>query len=84
MPDKSIRSIMEAMIHGFTDLQLAELATPFYCAVNEERFFYLRIQDDIYMIKYDAIHNLVTKGIVGNRRNVVPESIANIKRCCIM
>ena len=80
MPDKPIRSIMEAMIHGFADLQLAELAMPFYCAVNEERFFYLRIQDDIYMIKYDAIHNLVTKGIVGNRRNVVPESIANIKK----
>lgn len=80
MPDKSIRSIMEAMIHGFTDLQLAELAMPFYCAVNEERFFYLRIQDDIYMIKYDAIHNLVTKGAVGNYRKVVPESIANIKK----
>ena len=80
MPDKSIRSIMEAMIHGFTDLQLAELAMPFYCAVNEERFFYLRIQDDIYMIKYDTIHNLVTKGAVGNHRKVVPESIANIKK----
>lgn len=80
MPDKSIRSIMEAMIHGFTDLQLAELAVPFYCAVNEERFFYLRIQDDIYMIKYDNVHNLVTKGAVGNYRKVVPESIANIKK----
>ena len=80
MPDKSIRSIMEAMIHGFADLQLAELAMPFYCAVNEERFFYLRIQDDIYMIKYDTIHNLVTKGPVGNHRKVVPESIANIKK----
>lgn len=80
MPDKSIRSIMEAMIHGFTDLQLAELAMPFYCAVNEERFFYLQIKDDMYMIKYNAILNLVTKGIVGNRRNVVPESIANIKK----
>ena len=80
MPDKSIRSIMEAMIHGFTDLQLAELAMPFYCAVNEERFFYLQIKDDMYMIKYNAMLNLVTKGIVGNRRNVVPESIANIKK----
>ena len=80
MPDKSIRTIMEAMIHGFADLQLAELAMPFYCAVNEERFFYLRIQDDIYMIKYDTIHNLVTKGAVGNHRKVVPESIANIKK----
>lgn len=80
MPDKSIRSIMEAMIHGFTDLQLAELAMPFYCAVNEERYFYLQIKDDMYMIKYNAILNLVTKGIVGNRRNVVPESIANIKK----
>ena len=80
MTDKPISSIMEAMIHGFTDLQLAELAMPFYCAVNEERFFYLRIQDDIYMIKYDTIHNLVTKGVVGNHRKVVPESIANIKK----
>lgn len=80
MPDKPIKSIMEAMIHGFADLQLAELAMPFYCAVNEERFFYLRIQDDIYMIKYDTIHNLVTKGVVGNHRKVVPESIANIKK----
>lgn len=80
MPDKPIRSILEAMIHGFADLQLAELAMPFYCAVNEERFFYLRIQDDIYMIKYDTIHSLVTKGVVGNHRKVVPESIANIKK----
>lgn len=68
------------MIHGFTDLQLAELAMPFYCAVNEERFFYLRIQDDIYMIRYNAMRNLVTNGVVRNHRNVVPESIANIKK----
>lgn len=80
MSDKPISTIMEAMIHGFTDLQLAELAMPFYCAVNGERFFYLRIKDDMYMIKYNAMLNLVTKGIVGNRRNVVPESIANIKK----
>lgn len=80
MPDKPISSIMEAMIHGFADLQLAELAMPFYCAVNGETVFYLRIKDDMYMIKYNAMLNLVTKGIVGNRRNVVPESIANIKK----
>lgn len=80
MSDKPISIIMEAMIHGFTDLQLAELAMPFYCAVNEERYFYLQINDDMYMIRYNAMLNLVTKGIVGNRRNVVPESIANIKK----
>lgn len=80
MPDKSTRSIMEAMIHGFADLQLAELAMPFYCAVNGETFFYLRIKDDMYMIKYNAMLNLVTKGAVGNHRKVVPESIANIKK----
>lgn len=80
MSDKPIRFIMEAIIHGFADLQLAELAMPFYCAVNEERFFYLRIQDDIYMIRYNAMRNLVTNGIVRNHRNVVPESIANIKK----
>ena len=80
MPDKSIRSIMEAMIHGFTDLQLAELAMPFYCAVNGERYFYLQIKDDMYMIRYNAMLNLVTNGIVRNHGNVVPESIANIKK----
>lgn len=80
MPDKSIRSIMEAMIHGFTDLQLAELAMPFYCAVNEERFFYLQIKDDMYMIRYNAMRNLVTNGVVRNHINVVPESIADIKK----
>lgn len=80
MPDKSIRSIMEAMIHGFADLQLAELAMPFYCAVNGERYFYLQIKDDMYMIRYNAMRNLVTNGVVRNHRNVVPESIANIKK----
>ena len=80
IPDKSIRSIMEAMIHGFTDLQLAELAMPFYCAVNGERYFYLQIKDDMYMIRYNAMLNLVTNGVVRNHSNVVPESIANIKK----
>lgn len=80
MPDKSIRSIMEAMIHGFADLQLAELAMPFYCAVNGERYFYLQIKDDMYMIRYNAMLNLVTNGVVRNHINVVPESIANIKK----
>lgn len=80
MPDKPISSIMEAMIHGFSDLQLAELAMPFYCAVNGERFFYLQIKDDMYMIRYNAMLNLVTNGVVRNQGNVVPESIANIKK----
>lgn len=80
MPDKSIRSIMEAMIHGFADLQLAELAMPFYCAVNGERYFYLQINDDMYMIRYNAMLNLVTNGVVRNQGNVVSESIANIKK----
>lgn len=80
MPDKSIRSIMEAMIHGFADLQLAELAMPFYCAVNGERYFYLQIKDDMYMIRYNAMLNLVTNGVVRNHSNVVPESIANLKK----
>ena len=80
MSDKPISSIMEAMIHGFSDLQLAELAMPFYCAVNGERYFYLQIKDDMYMIRYNAMRNLVTNGVVRNHRNVEPESIANIKK----
>ena len=80
MPDKPISSIMEAMIHGFTDLQLAELAMPFYCAVNGERYFYLQLKADMYMIRYNAMLNLVTNGVVRNHINVVPESIANIKK----
>lgn len=80
MSDKPISSIMEAMIHGFADLQLAELAMPFYCAVNGERYFYLQIKADMYMIRYNAMLNLVTNGVVRNHINVVPESIANIKK----
>lgn len=80
MLNKPISSIMEAMIHGFSDLQLAELAMPFYCAVNGERYFYLQINDDMYMIRYNAMLNLVTNGVVRNQGNVVPESIANIKK----
>lgn len=80
MSDKPISSIMEAMIHGFSDLQLAELAMPFYCAVNGERYFYLQIKDDMYMIRYNAMRNLVTNGVVRNHINVVPENIANIKK----
>ena len=80
MSDKPISSIMEAMIHGFTDLQLAEFAIPFYCAVNGKRYFYLQINDDMYMIRYNAMLNLVTNGVVRNQGNVVPESIANIKK----
>lgn len=80
MSDKPISSIMEAMIHGFSDLQLAELAMPFYCAVNGERYFYLQIKDDMYMIRYNAMLNLVTNGVVRNHINVVPESIADIKK----
>ena len=80
MSDKPISSIMEAMIHGSSDLQLAELAMPFYCAVNGERYFYLQIKDDMYMIRYNAMRNLVTNGVVRNHSNVVPESIANIKK----
>lgn len=80
MSDKPISSIMEAMIHGFSDLQLAELAMPFYCAVNGERYFYLQIKDDMYMIRYNVMRNLVTNGVVRNHINVVPESIANIKK----
>lgn len=83
MSDKPISSIMEGMIHGFTDLQLAELAMPFYCAVNGERFFYLQIKDDMYMIRYNrynAMLNLVTNSVVRNHINVVPEIIANIKK----
>ena len=80
MSDKPISSIMEAMIHGFSDLQLAELAMPFYCAVNGERYFYLQIKADMYMIRYNAMLNLVTNGVVRNHINVVPESIANIKK----
>ena len=80
MSDKPISSIMEAMIHGFADLQLAELAMPFYCAVNGERYFYLQIKDGMYMIRYNVMRNLVTNGVVRNHINVVPESIANIKK----
>ena len=34
----------------------------------------------MYLIRYNAMLNLVTNGVVRNQGNVVPESIANIKK----
>ena len=39
MSDKPLGKIYEAMIHGFTDMQLVELAAPLYFAKEKERVY---------------------------------------------
>ena len=40
------------MIHGFTDMQLVELAAPLYLAKKRESLFYVEIEYATYQIEY--------------------------------
>lgn len=53
MSDKPLGKIYEAMIHGFTDMQLVELAAPLYFAKEKrESLFYVEIEYATYQIEY--------------------------------
>lgn len=61
LSDKPLGKILEAMIHGFTDMQLVELAMPFFYAKNGQNFFYIEINVRTYLIRYDVIHKEIKK-----------------------
>lgn len=80
LSDKSLGKIYEAMIYGFSDMQLVELAIPFIFAKIEQNFFYIDIKDTTYLIRYDVI----LKNIKRVECRSIPKekkiSIADIKR----
>ena len=43
------------MTYGFTDMQLVELAVPFFLAKSGENYFYIDIMNTTFLIRYDVI-----------------------------
>lgn len=61
LSDKPLGKILEAMIYGFTDMQLVELSLPFYFAKSGQNFIYIDIKVTTYLIRYDVILKKVKK-----------------------
>ena len=78
MSDKSLGKIYEAMIHGFTDMQLVELAAPLYLAKKRESLFYVEIEDATYQIEYQESLKQVKKNRCRGIGNGLKKNIADI------
>ena len=79
MSDKPLGKIYEAMIHGFTDMQLVELAAPLYRAKKRESLFYVEIEDATYQIEYqESLKQVKINGCRGIS-NGLKKNIADIK-----
>lgn len=80
MSDKPLGKIYEAMIHGFTDMQLVELAAPLYFAKEKrESLFYVEIEYVTYQIEYqESLKQVKINGCRGIR-NGLKKNIADIK-----
>lgn len=80
MSDKPLGKIYEAMIHGFTDMQLVELAAPLYFAKEKrESLFYVEIEYATYLIEYqESLKQVKINGCRGIR-NGLKKNIADIK-----
>lgn len=63
-PDRSLDSIQEMMLYGFSDLQLAELYAPYNYALKGESEFYMEYENDMYNFCYIKGKNLVRRGRV--------------------
>lgn len=80
MSDKPLGKIYEAMIHGFTDMQLVELAAPLYFAKEKrESLFYVEIEDATYQIEYQESLKQVKINRCRGIRNGLKKNIADIK-----
>lgn len=81
MSDKPLGKIYEAMIHGFTDMQLVELAAPLYFAKEKrESLFYVEIEDATYQIEYQESLKQVKINRCRGIRNGLKKNIADIKK----
>ena len=79
MSDKPLGKIYDAMIHGFTDMQLVELAAPLYLAKKRESLFYVEIEDATYQIEYqESLKQVKINGCRGIS-NGLKKNIADIK-----
>ena len=80
LSDKPLDKILEAMIYGFTDMQLVELAVPFFLAKSGENYFYIDIRNTTFLIRYDVILKKIEKKECRRIPSEKKISIADIKR----
>lgn len=80
LSDKPLDKILEAMTYGFTDMQLVELAVPFFLAKSEENYFYIDIKNTTFLIRYDVILKIIEKKECRRIPNEKKISIADLKR----
>ena len=80
LSDKPLGKILEAMIYEFTDMQLVELAVPFFLAKSGENYFYIDIRNTTFLIRYDVILKKIEKKECRRIPNEKKISIADIKR----
>lgn len=79
LSDKPLGKIYEAMIHGFTDMQLVELTAPLYLAKKRESLFYVEIEYVTYQIEYqESLKQVKINGCKGIR-NGLKKNISDIK-----
>lgn len=85
MSDKPLGKIYEAMIHGFTDMQLVELAAPLYFAKEKrESLFYVEIEYATYQIEYqESLKQVKINGCRGIR-NGLKKTLLILKIYCGM
>ena len=80
MSDKPLGKIYEAMIYGFTDMQLVELVAPLYFAKKRVSLFYVEIENATYQIKYlESQKRIRIEGCRGIG-NELKKNIADIKK----
>lgn len=80
MPDKPLSKILDAMLYGFSDLQFAEFAAPYYYVLKGQNLFYIEVEGGICMIKYNELDNFVQNEKVYRWQQNKIESLSEIRR----
>lgn len=80
MSDKPLSKILEAMLYGFSDLQFAEFAAPYYYVLKGQNLFYIEVEGGICMTKYNELDNFVQNEKVHSWQQNKIESLSEIRR----
>lgn len=78
--DKPLSKILDAMLYGFSDLQFAEFAAPYYYVLKGQNLFYIEVEGGICMIKYNELDNFVQNEKVYRWQQNKIESLSEIRR----
>lgn len=78
--DRSLNTIQEMMLYGFSDLQLAELYAPYNYALKGESKFYMEYENDMYDFCYIKEKNLVRRGRVSSWQSDKTLDVSEIRK----